>query len=183
MDCEKCSEDLTAYIDDELTEAKASDVKAHLALCEACREEYQSLELSARFVDSHLGEIEIRPQAWNSVRARISSMQATSPTPGLYQWLISNPWWGATATALVTLALTLGLWGYVRHQATQRDLMQYMSQYIQAREAQEQAAQVQVDSTGKPASDFEVFHPEYVNNPFVTVESTTDTNPFRSEDQ
>ncbi len=182
MDCERCTEDLTAYLDGELTQAKASDVKTHLALCETCREEYRSLEVSARFVEAHCTDIEIRPEAWNVVRARISAMPSASPAPGLYQWLITNPWWGATATALATVALILGFWGYTRHQAEQKDLTQYMAKYIETREAQEKSPRILVRAPGGSAVEAEI-HPEYEDNPFVTVSSTADSNPFKPEDQ
>ncbi len=181
MNCESCSEDLTAYIDGELSETRARDVRAHLDKCGVCRDEHQSLELSARFVETHARELQMRPESWNIVRARISTLQA--PAPGLFHLLMSNLWWSTAATALATTVLALGFWGYMRHVESQRDLTHYMSQYIQAREEQEQIHQITPIESDSSATDAGALHPEYVNNPFVTVKSSADMNPFRSEEQ
>ncbi len=181
MNCESCAEDLTAYIDGELSETKARDVRTHLDRCGACRDEHRSLELSARFVETHARELQMRPESWNLVRARIAALPA--PAPGLFQWLTSNLWWSSAVTALATAALALGFWGYMHHIESQRDLTHYMSEYIQAREEQEQTHRITPLESDSSAADAGVLHPEYVNNPFVTVRSSADMNPFRSEEQ
>ncbi len=181
MDCERCAESLTAYIDGELPDVTTHDVKAHLDKCGSCREEYQSLEMSADFVAANVRELQVRPEIWNGVGARVTVLGA--PAPGLVHWLTSNPWWTAAATAVTTVALVFGFWGYIRHQQDQRALQQYMTQYIQARDEQEQARRVPVLTSNGSSTEIESYHPEYAGNPFVAVKSTADMNPFRSEDQ
>jgi anti-sigma factor RsiW len=183
MDCLTCAEELTAYLDGELSKTRTHQVKEHLELCGTCLEEYRSLEQSARFVEIHAAELQIRPEIWNNVRARISTLEAPATSPGVFHWLTVNPWWSA-ATAVVAMAvLALGLWSYSSHQRAQRELVQYMTQYIQARDAQEQALQASSAGRAQPGTEVGVFHTEYMDNPFVTVEANADRNPFRSEDQ
>lgn len=183
MDCERCADDLTAYLDGELPDAKKLEVKSHLQTCQSCREEYRSLELSARFVETHTRELQVSPVVWHRVRARISVMEAPAPSPGLFYWLTANPWRSAAATVVATASLALGLWGYMRYQEAQRDLLQYMTQYIQAREAQEHAHQLPALSAESTSTEVDLVHPEYLDNPFATVQFDPDKNPFRSEDQ
>jgi anti-sigma factor RsiW len=183
MDCLTCADDLTAYLDGELSKARTQEVKAHLDLCGACREEFRSLELSARFVETHAGELRVRPELWNSVRARISTLEVPASSQGLFRWLTANPWWSTAAAAMAMAALALGLWGYVSHEKAQKELLQYMTDYVQARDAQEQASRTLVSGPGQSTSQVGVSHSEYFDNPFVTVKANADMNPFRSEDQ
>ncbi len=181
MDCERCADNLTAYLDGELSEDKLREVKSHLEVCEPCRAEHKSLELSARFVETHSVERQVPSALWDRVRARVAVMEAPAPSPGMFSFLAANLWWSAAATTVVTALLVAGLWGYMHHQQVQRDLVQYMTQYIQARDAQEGALQ----ATPAEATDSSTasVHSEYTDNPFVTVNVSTDANPFRSEDQ
>jgi anti-sigma factor RsiW len=183
MDCERCANDLTAYLDGELSGTRSLEVKSHLEICQPCREEYRSLELSARFVETHVRELQVQPKIWNHVQAHISVMEAPAPSPGLFQLLTMNPWWSAAGTVVAAAALVLGLWSYLHNQAVKRDLIQYMTQYIQAREVQEQAHQAQAFNLENAGAEADPVHPEYTDNPFVTANSTPDMNPFRSEDQ
>jgi anti-sigma factor RsiW len=183
MDCERCADDLTAYLDGELSETKTLEVKSHLDLCQSCREEYRSLELSTRFVETHVRELQVQPQIWSQVQARISAMEAPAPSPGLFQLLTLNPWWGAAAAVVGTAVLTVGLWGYIHNQAAKQNLVEYMTQYIQAREVQEQAHRAQILTPENSGTEAGIFHAEYMDNPFVAVDSNPDMNPFRPEDQ
>jgi len=183
MDCERCAGELTAYLDGELSDTKTLEVKSHLEICQPCRDEYRSLELSARFVETHVRELQVQLQVWNHVRARISVMETSAPSPGLFQLLTINPWWSAAAVAVASAVLAVGLWGYMHSQAAKRNLVQYMTQYIQAREVQEQAHQTQVLIFENTGAEADLVHPEYLDNPFVAVDSNPYMNPFRSEDQ
>lgn len=183
MDCERYTNDLTAYLDGELSRTRSLEVKSHLEICQPCREEYRSLELSARFVETHIRELQVHPRIWNNVQAHISVMEAPAPSPGLFQFLAMNPWWSAAGSAAVAAALLLGLWSYQHNQAVKQELVQYMTQYIQARETQEQAHQTQAFNLENAGADVDLSYSEYPENPFVTANSTPDMNPFRSEDQ
>jgi len=183
MDCERFANDLTAYLDGELSATRSLEVKSHLEVCQPCREEYQSLELSARFVETHIRGLQVQPRIWNNVQAHLSVIEAPAPPPGLFQFLAMNPWWSAAGSAVVAAALFLGLWSYLHNQAVKQDLVQYMTQYIQARDTQEKAHQTQAFNLENAGADVNLIHSEYLENPFVTASSIPDMNPFRSEDQ
>jgi anti-sigma factor RsiW len=157
MDCTHCTEYLTAFLDGELSDADSRQVRFHLQSCASCTEELQSLREVGAFVASHNHELELRPESWNLVRARIHEPTIAAP----------SRFWGfhwrqiTIATAAVVAALSLG---YMQHRQIQRqDLDRYITQYVREREAQ---IRVQAE-----------------NNPFMEVNSVFEGNPFRSEDQ
>ena len=171
MDCERCAEDLTAYLDGELSAAGVQQIESHLGVCKACADELRSLQEAALFVESHIREIEPSSETWNLVRARISNQ---SSSPSLFRFLVPNGWLTAAAALAVIAALALGFWSYMRHEKDQRVLEEYMSQYIHAREEQEQIRRFAV--TGSE-SDL------HADNPFVEIKYTSFDNPFRSENR
>ena len=181
MDCETCTDNLSAYLDGELSDDKTREMKAHLEICEPCSTEHKSLELSARFFETHCAERQVPSEIWHQVRSRVATMESPAPAPGLFSFLLSRPWWSAAATAVITALLVTGLWGYMQHQQAKRDLMQYMTQYIQIRDAQEEARRTAAAELETSSADST--HSEYMDNPFVTVDFVIDTNPFHSEDQ
>ena len=169
MHCERCTEDLTAYLDGELSDDEAEQVRIHLETCKSCAQELRSLMEAALLVESHLPQLEPCSKTWNLVQAQIP----THTKPYFFRLCVPSGWRAVTATSIVILALVFGLWGYIQHEKTQRDLEEYMSQYIRAREAQEQMQYL--DQT-----DYE-YNP-YAENPFAEVRSVSFSNPFRSED-
>ena len=52
MDCEKVQENLSAYLDGELSPQEADAVRAHLESCEDCAAEAESLRSTVRLVRS-----------------------------------------------------------------------------------------------------------------------------------
>ena len=182
VDCERFANDLTAYLDRELSDARMIEVKSHLEICDCCRKEYRSLELSARFIETHAREMQPAPEIWKRVRSKISSMEAPAPAPGLLQFLVASPWWSGAATIAAMAVCAFGIWSYTQNQAAKRDLIQYMTRYVQVREAEEQTHRTEAAVT--PGADPDSFiRAKYSDNPFVTMDSTPDKNPFRSEDQ
>jgi anti-sigma factor RsiW len=53
MECQAIQEQLSAWLDDELSEAAGAALTAHLARCEACREEWRQLTA----LDDALGDL------------------------------------------------------------------------------------------------------------------------------
>jgi anti-sigma factor RsiW len=172
MDCKRCAEDMTAFLDGELSDADSRGLRSHLDACASCADEMRSLKEAADFIESHRNDLEPRPQSWNLVRARISSSGAFPPHrfPALGRWRI--------ATAALALMAALAL-GYMQYQQIQRrDLDRYMSQYIHEREARAQARSIPT-ATGVPGIGM-----PYPDNPFAEVKViTTADNPFRSEER
>jgi len=189
MECEKCADDLTAYLDRELGDSRASEIDSHLRVCQGCAEEYRSLKASADFVSSHMREIQPSEAIWEGLHARLSSKEAHLPSVGWWHGLAfgSVRTWAVTAAA--ASIMIVGFLGYYRYEAFRKngELVQYMNSYIQVREQQEQArnspvAAPQADLPSldsSPATNVYLLHTEFEDNPFVVLEPDSFSNPFR----
>lgn len=173
MDCTRCAEDLTAYLDGELSDADAGEVRSHLAVCPACARQLAALRDSVEFVQSHPRELEVRPEIWNLVRARISGRPES---PSLFRFLAPARWRYAIAAAVVTVVFALG---YIQYQQVQRkSLDRYISRYLQQRQTRMPSPPAFTDfraSLGSGDSD--------AYNPFADLKDNLTDNPFRSEDR
>jgi anti-sigma factor RsiW len=173
MDCTRCTENLTAFLDGELSAADSEQASSHLSACASCAEEWRSLREAARFVESHRRELEVRPEVWNLVRARIS---VPSEAPSLFDFLAPGRWRFAVATLAIVVVIVLG---YVQYQQLQRrSLDKYISQYMQDRQAHAPSQPV--------FTDFAANHQNKqsrADNPFAEFKATLSDNPFRLEDR
>src|SRR5262245_1544045 len=75
MNCERCKNELEDFLYDELGEARAAEVRAHLADCAVCAalsdEIEQENEIFGRFYEQT--SIEPAAEMWETIRARINS--------------------------------------------------------------------------------------------------------------
>lgn len=172
MDCKQCAENLTAYLDGELSAADSERVQSHLGFCPTCSEELRGLRETVNFVESHNCILEPRIGSWNLVRARIIAEQPVSPS-GFWGF---NRWRFAMATLAIVAAFALG---YLQYQQTQRkNLDRYISEYVQEREAQRKT------HLGLIGADFGSRSENLSgDNPFVSIKATVAGNPFRLEDR
>ena len=163
MDCKQCAEDMTAFMDGELSAADSEQMRLHLGACPACSEELSSLRETADFVESHNKTLKLHPGSWNLVRARI--LTESAPAPSRF-WLPGR--WRLAMGALVLFA-ALGF-GYLQYQRNQdRNLDIYMSDYVKQRQA---APEIVLPPQEDP----------YGNNPFVDIKFTDSAiNPFLPE--
>jgi anti-sigma factor RsiW len=173
MDCKQCAEDLTAYLDGELSPNDSAQVKSHLAVCASCADEMRSFERAADFVETHRLELSLRPGSWNAVRAQLPVEKAS---PSLFGFAASNRWRAAFAAVACIVILTVGyLW---QQQIQERSLNAYISQYIKAREAgrlfNTSIAGIDAGFGSRPFA---------AENPFIEAKVGPDFNPFRSEDR
>jgi len=156
--------------------------------CRACAAEMAELRESAAFMESQVLLAEPPPEIWQNVRARISYLQPPAPAPGFLGLLGMHRWAAAAATLTVIAAVGLGLWSYRRYEQTQQ-LNEYMNAYIQERESQRSGYRVPVlnvpfsPKTGQGATEPAVGRRGYDFNPFVQIDSTSYSNPFRTEAQ
>jgi anti-sigma factor RsiW len=172
MDCNQCSEDLTAFLDGELSKADSDQVSSHLDFCISCSEELRSLRETTEFVESHNCKLEPDAASWNLVRARIAA-QKIAPSPGF--WILNRRRLALATLAILATFATV----FIQHEQTQRkNLDKYISEYVQQREDQLKAQPV--DTWGDINSPAE--NP-YAGNPFIKIKATTADNPFRSEDR
>jgi anti-sigma factor RsiW len=172
MECQRCRENLTAYLDGELSGGESAEIKSHLDACTSCKDELSSLQKAADLIGSHIIELEPGLGSWARVQAKISDKRARSP----FGFLALNRWRFAFAALVFmgTIALSY-LW---HQQVQQRSLDEYISQYVKTREAGEHIRRL--IGKARPGILDENFS---ADNPFIEVKATMDINPFRSEDR
>jgi|WetSurMetagenome_2_1015567.scaffolds.fasta_scaffold02364_9 anti-sigma factor RsiW len=184
MDCELCASELSAYLDQELSEGRNAQVSKHVEGCSSCAEELESLKRAKVFVENHIGELELRPEIWKSVRAQIATMEAPDPSAGFFSFLFTSRWRTATAATAIALSIAVGMWQYLQYREARKDLQQYMTDYIQTREMKDGALQLPGADMAGNASNANLLHLKYMNNPFVFDRSEDiQSNPFRTEDR
>jgi len=175
MNCQNYTDNLTAYLDGELSHREADEIEIHLESCSRCAHERDSLEQAFLFVENSLPQpLKPSPQIWGHIRSRIPESTLRSPLPGFLQIFQTSRWAPAVAAVAAALLVGLGLWGYVYHSETDQDLNQYMARYIEERETEEQMHQADTPPVMHPT------HMEFQANPFVveTVD-TKSSSPFR----
>ena len=173
MDCKRCAEDLTAYLDGELSPRRSAEIRAHLDACNNCSKEMQDLADSVSFIGSRTKEVSLKPEIWNNIRAQLSTLEGVQPSGFSQFWLWR--WPKVTATALATASvLALGFWGYLNYEQSQESLRHYMDAYITVRDSQ---------LHGQEASLALASANSKTDNPFAEPLSDTYHNPFRSEDE
>jgi anti-sigma factor RsiW len=175
MNCQICTENLTAYLDGELSRLESDELENHLEICSPCAEERNSLEEAFLFIDNSLPQpLKPSPKIWGHVHSRIAQPAVRSALPGFLQIFQTSRWAPAAAAVAAALVIGLGLWGYFLHRETDQDLNQYMVRYIEARDLEEQMHKADDPPVLYPT------HSELQANPFVveTVD-TSFSNPFR----
>ena len=183
MDCRLCSDELTAYLDGELSSTAAEQIREHLGKCPPCHEELHTLREAAAFVESHAREVEPVPEIWNNLRARITEMPAPAGPSGFFQFLVVNRWAAAAATLASTAVLALGLWGYMEHQASQRAFESYMSDYLLMRTVTERLHGLQIRQAKQLLSEGGVTRSMRSENPFLDGRPVPLANPFILEER
>jgi len=183
MDCRLCNDELTAYIDGELSSSAAAEMRKHLEKCPPCHEELQALREAAAFVESHAREVEPVPEIWNNLRARIAEMPAPTGPSGFFQFLVVNRWAAAVATLASTVVLALGLWGYMERQASQRVFESYMNDYLLMRAVTERLHAVQIRQAKHLLSEGGITRWMPSENPFMDGRRVSLANPFVSEER
>lgn len=99
MSCEELSEELSAYVDDELSPAERERLEAHLQGCDRCRLELQSLHTVSRLVAS-LPQVEPAPAFADAIKAQLR--------PPRRRWLRPiSPFVGDLVPALAVAAVLL----------------------------------------------------------------------------
>jgi len=124
MDCNRCVEDLTAYLDGELSPEAFAQVQSHLKTCSSCSEEFRSFQQASDFVASHVRELSLPLGSWNRVRDRIEVPKSPAfwSRPFLLRWRPAV----AALACIVVLAV-----GYLWNQQIQRQSLDaYIARYL-----------------------------------------------------
>lgn len=104
MNCESVRLDLSAYLDDELTPARAAAIEEHLVGCPTCREEERSLRAVRRLVRIQAVEADI-PDLAPKIMARIRIDNVRAFEPWRERFRVAAV--AAAAAALVVLGASL----------------------------------------------------------------------------
>ena len=172
MDCTRCVEELTAFLDGELPPADLDCILSHLSSCAACSAELKSLQQAVNFIKLHQRELEVNPAIWRQVRARISTPPDSFRLPGLRIARL-HPY----AIAATAIALTIALGALYYRQTQRKNLEYYMKQYIQSRETNRPMPPALVNKELIPRSESNSSF-----NPFAEFEAPQPDNPFRVEE-
>ncbi len=181
MNCERTVEELSAYLDGELPEDMARLVGGHLEGCPSCAAELRSLQSADKMVAANVPEIEPRPEVWHNVHARLATRPSTAQRESWLRLLLG--WRRLALATAVVVALTAGVWGYLRYQSSQEELNQYMSRYIHERDMQEQMDRSRLGPALLDGTYVEEEQLEPARNPFSVVNFSPEENPFRAEDR
>ncbi len=172
MNCLQCTDNLTAYLDHELPPGARNEVESHLGSCARCGDELHTLKEAMLFLDSHSKTLAPGPAVWSNVRAQIAALPAPSGSGAFWLHAPLQRWTLAGAALAASLVLGLGIREYLQYRQSERDLQEYMTQYVRERESQELVHRVQTA------------HQEFSDNPFVApAEETSFSNPFREQGQ
>jgi hypothetical protein len=109
--------ELRAYFDDELSEAEAEWIKAHLATCAGCQQRADALRTRARWAENRLSLLapEQPPMAIEAARARLALRAPAYPSHNKEKRLmksipfipLNRPLWSGLAVAAVLLVALL----------------------------------------------------------------------------
>ena len=178
MDCANYVEDLTAYIDGELSDGVAERLRLHINSCASCASELRGVKEAAVFVDSHVHELKPRPELWANVRSQIAVIEVSPRPTGFLQVLHAPRWLTATVALAASLLLTLGVWEYIQKRRSDEAFQQYVTEQIELRRLQDETPGLDIQVSSPTSQEM------FTDNPFVTVsEETTFRNPFREGDR
>lgn len=166
MECQDCTDSLTAHIDGELDPDLTISVELHLESCEGCRQDYRSL-LECSDLMERVPWIQPDPLLWSSISANILPLHLPeSPWKRFLLPLTSHPWIpvgaGTLGVAVVSLLLL---------QPSGSGTREALSEYIQVRERIEMRHETSIQNVGFQNS----------TNPFRAESIRPRSNPFSKE--
>jgi anti-sigma factor (TIGR02949 family) len=101
MPCEKVIEQLSAYLDGQLTAAEMEAVRAHVAGCARCRGELEALDRTARAV-ADLPRLQAPSDLRDQVMAKLDRVAPAEERPA--RWRM---YWGAAAAVALAVVIML----------------------------------------------------------------------------
>ena len=105
MRCQKVERKLSAFLDGELSEKKASRIAEHLSGCQHCQQEAASLSSAWKRLEE-MGEVDPSPYFWTRLNARIAVVEDRRFSLDKVRGILNRLLVPATAIA----ALVVGLW-------------------------------------------------------------------------
>jgi len=108
MDCTRVAELIDDFVDGELPEAAAREMRGHLASCSACAGAEAELRALLHRAAKLPAEIDPARDLWPGIRDRVD----TTPhlTPRMRRPMVAHVWIAAAAVLLVLLSSAVTLW-------------------------------------------------------------------------
>lgn len=178
MECQICAENLTAYLDAELSQEESAQLASHLESCRSCREEFDSMVFARQMTDFHLPELELQPATWNQIERRIRSVRparTAAPRP-LRSWTpaIARPALARAAIVAILGLVALSVYVAWPSLAPNEGVERSLQAYVQQMEAKE-----------REHNDIDIFASNdgfFATNPFATEDRHHRShNPFTEE--
>jgi hypothetical protein len=128
MDCERCLEQLDAYLDGELDAPDASLLAAHLRQCPSCQAEYRAREWENRLYRDVAAGASLPEGLWPRIAAGMAAVderEQRRSSGGRTDWFRPewSGWWRLGPALGCLLALAIGLWLWLRPSATPEPLL------------------------------------------------------------
>jgi len=169
MGCQDCTDLMSAFLDQELTDSQSQSVEKHVARCPDCGSQLESLRYSLRLTDS-LGQIGASSDLWSRIESDIEpttpAVAWRQPQPGPAD-LLRRWFWPGLATGTVALAAVLIVPPFL-----DRSSPHPFEAFLESRELD---YQTNVSNYLASDSDFHRGH----SNPFIRKLTHSSANPFR----
>ena len=176
MECQAYRDNLTAYLDQELSSGERTLVEQHLRQCGGCSSEFDSLSRSYWIVNQALEEIDVRPGMWQAIEAVIRpeiSGESTASRGGVFAPWLRMPKHAFAAGGIGLVLLLVSVFVYQSRQRPDPSveiLRPQLRLMIEKMDAEEQKPHNYILS---PADD------ETKSNPFALQHVRFERNPFR----
>ena len=176
MECPTCSDNLTAYLDAELSDPDREQVEKHLNFCHACTLEFQSLSVAYGWVDRSLDTIGLRPEIWTRIEASLPARAAPAAHGGWQRFLAGlghfpGRGWAASFAAVAILAAVVFLRPMAPAQSDLdlEGLRKELSVMVQEKDRQD---------TLRHNSPSDAGNDKYGSNPYAPEQVSLEFNPF-----
>lgn len=159
----KHPDDLSPYLDGDLSDKRYEEIRLHLEDCAECREEAANWQDWQELFRSPEADLEVPSLQWHRIRARLEERRSG---PGAWDRLTASirPYrvaWGAVAALMMTAGLIVSGLEY-RNYAEQKRQLTALSAYSESQ--QQWAAKADNPFRSKQAS---------TENPFTTFETSS----------
>jgi len=169
MSCENIREQISEFLDGELSPEQIRTLQSHLDQCDHCRKELRHLKITGKIFGAYLPYLEPPPAIWAGITRAIES-----PSPSYLDMMFQ--WWKFAAAAAVFLiiiafVMTFSFWNGTPAHFSSRALQAEIESYLQQRQ--------HFAVADNPFSEKEFFPAEEPgDNPFSRYLLLKSQNPF-----
>jgi hypothetical protein len=187
MNCQLCREELSAYIDNELSENIATQLRLHLTTCLECKEEYESL-LKMQVLMDEAEVFEPDPTLWLRVEQQITRkkadfwdtvLTAIQDLIARYTYFLHAPTLVGSLVAILLILMTFSLYNKYQEKRTLMAWVERHSAVNVSLEVNPFSSQVIENLDENPFDTFKEVSLDLNVNYFGSSENVTlEKNPF-----